>query len=285
MARAKLVSFWSANGSPGKSSLAISVAAELVASSKRVLLIDADTFGPSIDVLLGLNDHPAGLAAACRLVFQQRFDVDQLERLSVNLEVGKNQLSVMTGLSSASRWAEVSEEKFSGLIYVAQSCYDFVILDLASSIESDVAQVATLLQRNCVSRWALKNSDQVVAVCGADPLAIARHLDAISALMDIQERAEVITVVNRLRVSVLGSSAKSQILETLFRLGQIQVAGFIPDDPAAADAAIRSSVPLALGKRSSAARQAIALITKTQILGQKNQLDRSLSNRAVAKLV
>jgi MinD-like ATPase involved in chromosome partitioning or flagellar assembly len=282
---AKLISFWSAHGSPGKSSLAISVAAELVSNQKQVLLIDADTHGPSIDVLLGLNDHPAGLAAACRLVFQQRFDAEQLERLSVNLEVGKNHLSVMTGLSSSSRWPEISEEKFSGLIDVAQASYDFVILDLASSIESDVAQVSSLQQRNCVSRWALKNSDQVVAVCGADPVSIARHLDSISALSDIQVKAEVITIVNRLRVSVLGSSAKSQILETLFRLGQIQVAGFIPDDPAAADAALRSSIPLALGKRSSAARQAIALITKTLILAQKNQLDRSLPNRAVAKLV
>jgi MinD-like ATPase involved in chromosome partitioning or flagellar assembly len=285
MARGKLISFWSANGSPGKSSLAISVAAELAASSKKVLLIDADTYAPSIDVLLGLNDHPAGLAAACRLVHQQRFDLEQLERLSVQLEVGKNQLSVMTGLSSSSRWAEVSEEKIAGLVDLAQTYFDFVILDLASSIESDVAQIATLLQRNCVARWAVQNSDQVVAVCGADPVSIARHLDSISALTDIQEKAEVLTVVNRLRISVLGSSAKSQILETLYRLGQIQVAGFIPDDPSAADAAIRASIPLALGKRSSAARQAIALITKTQILGQKNELDRSLPNRAVAKLV
>lgn len=285
MDRAKLVSFWSANGSPGKSSLAISVAAELVSSSKKVLLIDADTVGPSIDVLLGLNDHPAGLAAACRLVFQQRFDAEQLERLSVKLEVANKSLWIMTGLSSTNRWPEVSQEKFAGLVDVARSYFDFVILDLASNIEGDLSQASSLTQRNGVSRWALKNSDQVVAVCGADPVSIARHLAAVSDLSEVQINAELITVVNRLRMSVLGSSAKSQIQETLFRLGQIQVAGFIPDDPSAADSALRSAIPLSLGKRSSVARQAIALITKTQILGQKNRLDRSLPNRAVAKLV
>jgi Mrp family chromosome partitioning ATPase len=65
---AKLVTVWSPMGSPGKSTIALSIASELTDSGKRVFLLDADTYAPCLDVLLGLNDHPAGLAAACRLV-------------------------------------------------------------------------------------------------------------------------------------------------------------------------------------------------------------------------
>jgi len=95
--------------------------------------------------------------------------------------------------------------------------------------------------------------------------------------------SEVLTVVNRLRNSVLGMSAKQQIIETLSGLGQLQVAGFIPDDPAAADAALKSSISMSLVRRSSQARLAIALFTKNKILGERNGLDRRLF-RPVAKL-
>ena len=65
---AQLISVWSPIGSPGKSTIALSMATELAESGKNVFLLDADTWAPSLDLQLGLTDHPAGLAAACRLV-------------------------------------------------------------------------------------------------------------------------------------------------------------------------------------------------------------------------
>lgn len=283
MSETQLVTFWSAAGSPGKSTLSLAVATELVEAGKNVLLIDADTYAPAIDVLLGLNDHPAGLAAACRLVAQNRFDIEQLERLSVSFEIGGKTLSIMTGLSSASRWPEVTPEKLSELVQVASQQFEFVILDVAAEIQAQIRSVNSAVDRNSVSRWAIANSDLVVAVAGADPVGVARHLDAMSAVMELQPRGEVLTLVNRLRTSVLGLSAKQQITQTLAGLGQLQVAGFVPDDPAAADAALKASMPMAMSKRSSQARLAIALFTKTRILGEQTALDRRLF-RPVAKL-
>jgi hypothetical protein len=79
---------------------------------------------------------------------------------------------------------------------------------------------------------------------------------------------------------VLGSSAKQQIIDSLERLGQISVAGFVPDDPVAADSAIKASLPIGLGRRSSQAKQSIALFCRTQILGQRSKLDGRLAKRA-----
>lgn len=263
--------------------MACALATELTELGRRVLLIDADTYAPAIDVFLGLNDHPAGLAAACRLVSQERFDIEQLNRLSMQLEVSGKVLTVMTGLSSASRWPEVTPDKLEQIIELAGSDFDFVILDIASSLESNLRSPDAPIDRNALSRWVLATSSQVVAVCGADPVSIARHLDAMSDLAELRPTGEVLTLVNRLRNSVLGQSAKQQILETLSSLGQLQVAGFVPDDPSAADAALKASISLGLGRRSSQARIAISMFAKAKILGERNALDRRLF-RPVAKL-
>ena len=281
---AKLISVWSAPGSPGKSTIALSIAAELAESGKKVFLLDADTWAPSLDLQLGLTDHPAGLAAACRLVAQERFDQAQLERLSTSMAVGAGFLTVMTGLSSASRWAEVSAEKLDDLIMVASAHFDFVVLDVGSPIDPGLVSLSSPIERNAVSRWAATYSDKLIAVCGADPISIARFLASYSELSELSPRGQVLTLVNRLRTSVLGSSAKQQIIQALSRMGQIEVNGFIPDDPAAADAAVKDSVPIVLGRRSSQARLAIALFTRTQVLAERSKLDGRLAKRAIAKL-
>ena len=281
---AKLISVWSPSGSPGKSTIALSVAAELAESGKRVFLLDADTWAPSLDLHLGLAEHPAGLAAACRLVAQDRFDVEQLERLSTSLAMGAGNLTVMTGLSSESRWPEVSSEKLDDLVMVASRHFDFVVLDVASPIAPGLVALTSSVERNAISRWAVTYSDKLIAVCGADPISVARFLNAATQVSELQPRGELLTLVNRLRTSVLGASAKQQIAETLSRMGQITVNGFIPDDPAAADAATKDSIPIALGRRNSQARLAIALFARTQVLAERNQLDGRLAKRAMAKL-
>jgi MinD-like ATPase involved in chromosome partitioning or flagellar assembly len=280
----KLLAVWSPAGSPGRTTLACSIAAELTNSGKNVLIVDADTYAPSLDVYLGLNDHPAGLAAACRLISQERFDLSQLRRLSVELQTQSGSLTVMTGLSSSARWPEVSGQQIENLVAIARQHFDFVLLDTAANLEAETGLAQFAVQRNSVARWAVSNCDLVIAVCGSDPVSIARYLEASVSISELKPVGQVLTLVNRLRTSVLGSSAKQQILETLSRLGQIQVSGFIPDDQPAADAAIRGAVPMVLAKRSSQLRQAISLFTKVQILGQRNPLDGRLLKKPMAKL-
>jgi MinD-like ATPase involved in chromosome partitioning or flagellar assembly len=282
--QARLLSVWSPHGSPGKSTLALSLASELSEAGNKVFLLDADTYAPCLDVLLGLTDHPAGLAAACRLVSQDRFDFEQLLRLSTQLSVGRGELTVMTGLSSESRWAEISAEKLDDLVMVASQNFDFVILDVASPLAPGIGSLNTSTERNAVSRWAVGYSDQVIAVCGADPVSVSRFLNAMNQVLELKPKGQLLSVVNRIRTSVLGGSAKQQISETLARLGQITVSGFIPDDPSAADLAIRECLPISLGKRTSQARLAISLFTRTQVLGEQSKLEGRLAKRAIAKL-
>lgn len=284
MGKAKLISIWSACGSPGRTTIAVSFASQLAESGARVFLVDADTHAPSVDLVLGLSDHPAGLAAACRLVSQERLDLEQLQRLSTIMTVGSGSLTVMTGLSTANRWPEISSEKLDDLLMVAADHFDFVVLDVAADIAEGMRITTSSTDRNAVSRWAVAYADQVVGVCAADPVGIARYLEAVTHLSDLKPRGEFFTLVNRLRSSVLGPSAKQQITDTLARLGQISVSGFIPDDQASADAALKASIPIGLGKRSSQARQAIELFCRIHLQGERSRLDGRLDGRLAKKL-
>lgn len=277
MSDAKLITFWSAPGSVGKSTLAAAAASELAHSGKSVLLVDADTYSPSLALQLGLSEHPAGLAAACRLVSQQRFTAAELERLSVLLPCGNGTLRLLTGLSSAARWPEVSAEIFDELLMIAAENYDYLVLDVAAAHEQDLFSNSSPVNRNCVTRWALQYSDQIVAICGADPVAISRFLDAFVSLGELNIRGEILCVVNRVRNSALGPSAKQQISQTLNRLVNVQVSVFIPEDQSVVDSALRGGYSIDLAKRSAQSRQALALFVQTALLGQVNHLDRRVA--------
>ncbi|MEY4423624.1 MAG: hypothetical protein RLZZ258_727 [Actinomycetota bacterium] len=277
MASAKLIGIWSACGSAGKSSIALGLAAELAAAKQRVLLIDADIYLPSLALMLGLVDHSAGLAAACRIASQDRFNQFELERLSVRVPVGSQEFSLMTGISSYSRWPEVSAERFENLLESIREEFDFIICDLASNLEVGLRQQGSGQERNALTQSVLKIADQIIAICIADPVGISRYLQQLPELIDLRPIGEVYTLVNRLRSSVLGANSKQQISETLARLGQVSPDGFIPDDATAFDLALKNARPISLAKRGSPAKQAIELFARTQLLGQRSNLDKRLT--------
>lgn len=277
MARGELIALWGAAGSPGKSSIALSVASELAHSGQRVFLLDADNLSPSLNLQLGLTDHPAGVAAACRLVSQGRFDLGQLERLSVGLTTGRGEVVLMTGISDGERWPELSSDRVGVILEVARAAFDTVVIDLASSLESGLRPGLGGPDRNELTRDILARAEQVIVICAADPVGVHRFLLALQGFRQIAPTGEVITVVNRLRKSVLGAGAKQQLVETLSRLAQLNVAAFIPDDPTAADLALRNSLPMAMGKRGSPAKQAVALLVRTHLLKTRSRLDERLA--------
>jgi MinD-like ATPase involved in chromosome partitioning or flagellar assembly len=272
----KTISVWGPAGSPGKSTIAINLACELSLSGASVFLLDLDLVAPSLAQMLGLNEHPAGLAAACRLAAQNRFDIMQLERLSVRVAAGKQSVSLMTGITSSSRWPEVTNDSLVTILELASAHFDYVVLDLASSLEPGLRQAHGAIERNQASCLALSLSEIVLAVCAADPVSIERFL-ADEPMVRQSAAGEVFILVNRLRKSVLGASAKTQISETLARLANLSVHSFVPDDPAATDQALLEAMPLALARRSSGAKQAIALFTQNHILGQRSRLDKRVA--------
>jgi MinD-like ATPase involved in chromosome partitioning or flagellar assembly len=268
---------WGPPGSPGKSTIALNLACELALEGRRVLLIDLDTYAPSLANLFGLLDHPAGLAAAARLVGQGRLDLEQIERLSVRYEAGSGQLAILTGLSSTSRWPEISREKTEGIISCAIEHFEFVIVDVASHLDGAIRQVGGAVDRNIAARAALEVSSMTIAVIAADPVGTKRFLDSFEQLAGLAPNSLI--VANRLRASALGSRAKQELEDTVKHFCNRAISAFIPNDAEALDKAVLQMVPLAMMKRGSPARQAIAQFARLNFLQSKG-----LREARVAKL-
>jgi len=261
---ARVLSVWGPSGSSGRSTIAANLACELALEGKRVLLIDLDTYAPSQALMFGLVDHPPGLAAACRLVAQGRFDVDQVNRLASSFEAGRGQLSVLTGLSSPERWPEVTAEKVAGILEACSELFDFIVLDLAAELEPGIRQVGGVLDRNVVTRTAIGQSDLCLVVVSADAIGVHRYLATHLTVKSLQPN--LVILINRLRSSALGGNAKQEIGDTLARFAESSVDWFIPNDADSCDQALLEGVPLAMMKRSSPARQAIAQFVRVKIL-------------------
>ncbi len=78
----QVITVWGPVGGPGRTTIAVTLAAELAASGHDTLLVDADTYGASIAQTLGLLDESAGLAAAARAANQGVLDVGRLSELA-----------------------------------------------------------------------------------------------------------------------------------------------------------------------------------------------------------
>ena len=273
-----VIACWSGVGSPGRTTLAINLATELVLAGQRVLLIDLDTLGPAISLSLGLVDTPAGLSAALRLVEQGRFSSTEFERLSVSIDLGRSELLFLPGLSSPTRWQEVTPERLEALFESVSKYVDHVVLDLSQPtfLATNRNHPSTMgySHRDDVLAQVLLRADKLVVVSGCDPVAAKRFLDAQSYLSEIGRTADQYLVVNRFRTSTLGSNAKHEISQSYETLAKLRIDCFIPDDPENLDRAMRNGLPLALLKRSSPARLAISELAKQILVSSAKRLSR-----------
>jgi MinD-like ATPase involved in chromosome partitioning or flagellar assembly len=190
----QLVAVWGSVGSPGATSLAISLSVSAAQAGLRVLLCDADTRGSSISVALGIVDDIPGLAAASRLAHRGELTEAEIERLVHTVRRGKTSVDVLTGIPRASRWAEITPSKSRPVVALAREMYDLVVVDVGFGIE-DNEWVDAAPQRDGAARMFIADADLVVAVGCADVTGISR---LIRGLDDVTElNGEIVVVINK----------------------------------------------------------------------------------------
>jgi MinD-like ATPase involved in chromosome partitioning or flagellar assembly len=247
-----VLSIFGPPGSTGKSSLALNLAYEFAEQGKSVLLVDLDTYSPSLAHQLGVTDPPAALAGCARLIRQGRFDREQLNRLSVHVKHRRAEFRALTGLATSRRWPEINEETVTQLLLLARQEFDLIILDVASHLEPSLTSANHPTERNIVTRTALAQADIALNVLGESSLSLSRHLNHFTELQELQPNQLI--VLNR-------SSVKPAVITALKTLTKQTVFATIPDDQPAFQLAESQHLPLALARRKSPARNAIALLS------------------------
>ena len=266
--RGTVIAVWGPAGSPGRTTLAIAIAAEIAAAGFTVALADVDTHSASVAPALGLMDEAPGFAAACRLAGADSLDRAELERIGQRHDAGDSSFWVLTGIGQPSRWPELSADRVLATIDECRRWVDYVVLDTASNLESDEEISSDMFapRRNAATVTALREADHIVAVASADPVGLARFLRAHGDLADVAVTLEITVVANKVRASAIGLGPAAQVTQTLSRFGGIDDPVLVPWDQQAMDAAVLSARTLAEVAPKSAARLAIRRLVADRLL-------------------
>lgn len=234
-----VVAVWGPGGAPGRTTLAIGLAAEL-ARTRRTVLVDADPWGGTVAQQLGIVDEVSGVLAATRLVATGQL----AERFGSVQRSLDHRLTVVSGLPRADRWVEVRAGVVDHLLDVARG-HGCTVVDTGASLERDAALDAGRAGRNSMTLEALEAADEVVVVGNADPVGLARLARGLVELREAlgPTAAGVRVVVNRMRPTLGWAEQEiATMLGTLVAPGRLH---FLPEDRAAVDRALVAGRSLA----------------------------------------
>ena len=176
----RMIAVWGAPGAPGRTTVAVHLAAEAARSGAEVALVDGDAWSGSVAQLLGLDESPS-VAQAARLAGE-----GWRQPIESCLQEGPAGCSVLAGLARAELWPEVRERAWTEVLDAARHTRDVVIVDLAAPIEEDeeLAFDRVPHRRNLMTLTALATADDVLVVTSADPVGIRRGIVAHRTLAD-----------------------------------------------------------------------------------------------------
>jgi|GEM_PF-511515 len=236
----RLIAVWGPHGAPGRSTIAIQLAAEFARRGRRAALVDADTVAPSLALLLGLSDDAPGIAAACRRGELGGLDGQELTRLATVFETSGGEIDVFPGINRPSRWPELSAGRLSTALHACRDWGEETIVDVAASFDADDEATYDLAgpRRHAATTSTLRAADAIVAVASADPVGISRFLRDHAELRRLTAPTPITVVINRVRSGPLGIDARGQVRRTLERFAGITDVTFLPFDQRAADAAL-----------------------------------------------
>ena len=266
--RGTVVAVWGPAGSPGRTTIAIGIAAEIAAAGHSVALCDVDTHSASVAPALGLMDEAPGFAAACRLAAADSLDRAELERIGQRHGTRSGGFWVLTGIGQPNRWPELSGERVRATIEECRLWVDYVVLDTGSSLENDEEISSDLFspRRNAATLTALRDADHIVSVAASDPIGLSRFLRSHGDLADIAVTDRITVVANKVRGSAIGLNPSGQVAQTLARFGGIESPVLVPWDQSGCDAAILSGRTLDEVAPRSPARLALQQLVADRLL-------------------
>ena len=235
-ARRQVVVVHGPAGAPGRTTLAVGLAAQHAHQGQRSVLVDADPHGGAVAQHLGVLDEVSGLLAASRLVNSGSLDQASFARCR---RLVAERFEVLTGLPRPDRWVEARPGVLDAVLEESAAVGD-VVVDTGFSLEDD-AELGRTLSRNQLTLEAVAAAHHVVVIGSAEPTGLARLARCLVEVRD-STHVPVTVVVNRMRDS-LGWSRRD-IVGMVEGYIRPQGVHFLPEDRAATDKALVAGTSL-----------------------------------------
>ncbi len=251
----RVVAVWGPTGAPGRTTVAVGLAAEVAALDRAALLVDADVYGGVVAQVLGLLDESPGLAAACRAANAGTLDLPALAALARRTSP---RLTVLSGIARADRWPELRPAALEAVLDLCRGLAEVTVVDCGFALEQDeeLAYDTLAPRRNGATLQVLEQADTVLAVGSADPVGVHRLVRGLAELREAVPTCAPRVVVNRLRGGAV-PDAERQVREALSRYAGVHDVAVLPYDQAALDAALATGRTLPEVAPGSAVRTAL----------------------------
>ncbi|MDE3075050.1 MAG: P-loop NTPase [Chloroflexota bacterium] len=243
---APVVAIVSGHGSPGRTTVAINLAAALGASAGPTVLVDADLAGPSIAAHLGLDPtrNLYMLAHASPETAREWSRAIEQETQPIGPR-SKNGVAVC-GVPKPEMRSGVSARFFDRLLVELSARYRYVIVD--------TSELAALGEEGCAA-VALRRAERVLLVTGADVASLWHTKTALHALASYYQRPadSLALVVNR------HDHRHHHRRKELEWALQVPLAALIPFDQAGVQRALAAQTAAVLHERNRIGRAALQL--------------------------
>lgn len=262
-----VLAVWGSGGAPGRSTLAVNLAAQL-GRTQSVLLIDFDSFDASLVQMLAQDLGASGVAAASRLALQGSLNI---ETLRSHCQAVGAKVDLLSGLTRAERWRELTESAVREILQVARQGYEWVVVDLPAGLEENEAEffAPTRYQSTLA---ALAEADLILLVGRSDPVGMRRLLQtqrlvATHPQLSEQER---LVVANQARRGIAGHDPLRAVEHALTEHLGKEDFRVLPYDQAACDKALLEGTDIATVAPDSALSLALAALGEEirRILGR-----------------
>lgn len=230
----RVVAVWGPHGAPGRTTVAIGLAAEAAAQGVATTVVDADPHGGAVGQHLAVLDEASGLLAAVRLANAGQLDASRLVGVARQVDP---RLRLVTGLPRPDRWTEVRGQTLTTVLDVAATLTPLVVVDAGFGLDTRAAEGRpSAPSRDRLSMAVLEHADDLVVVAAADPVGLTRLARSLLDLRTVRPAGPELVVVNRMRPGL--GWAERDVVDMVARVAPDAHVAFLPEDRAAADRAL-----------------------------------------------
>ena len=240
-----VVGVWGAAGSPGRTTMALTLGSLVRSRGFPVMVVDADPRGGTIASAWGLLDEVPGFLACARLAAKGTLNAAEVTRLTSRYDGHSGVIDVLTGVSRVVRESELERDSASRVIDELRQMYSLVLVDVGSDLPGgDTGGLERSTDAQRITSHLVGAVDHVVAVIDATPAGITRFARAQENLRVALDHDHVTYLLNGVDRSRRALKEEAVIHEALWRFAGLRDYVTVPRDDAHARQALTRGVSL-----------------------------------------
>jgi len=160
----------------------------------RTCLVDADTYGPSLDQELGFEPNQNGLLELCRSIERKNSSIETHFNL---LPEVSDKLAIVAGLPRISRWTDLRVTTLRELWRKSRDAFDIVVVDVGAVLEVDhsLMHETSLPRRHAAALTAIESAEVTFICARADSVGIARLVRGYLEFHELFAKSQVHVVL------------------------------------------------------------------------------------------